>query len=150
MSYILIKIPRHPAFSSSWSLSQSISFPHSQLHVFTLLSLIRAHCVRMRVGPSIATRAPTSRHAPTDSLVFFPQQPSIGNSSSARVGGGSHAPLLSAVERYADCLQLSGSMQINTAAVRLQPQRPSYAQKILSRPFLLFAQKTIYKRVTIF
>lgn len=143
MSYILIKIPRHPAFSSSWSLSQSISFPHSQLHLFTLLSLIRAHCVRMRVGPSIATRAPTSRHAPTGSLVFFPQQPSIGNSSSARVGGGSRAP--SYLQWNADCLQLSGSMQINTAAARLQPQRPSYAQKILSRPFLLFAQKQFIK-----
>lgn len=145
MSYILIKIPGHPAFSSSWSLSQFISFPHSQLHLFTLQSLIRAHCVHMRVGPSIATWAPTSRHAPTDSLVFFPQQPSIGNSSSARVGGVSCPP--SYLQWNADCLQLTGSMQVNTAAVRLQSQRPYYAQKtlILSRPFLLFAQKKFIK-----
>lgn len=73
----------------------------------------------------------------------FPSSHQLATALLLGLGGGSRAP--SYLQWNADCLQLSGSMQINTAAARLQPQRPSYAQKILSRPFLLFAQKQFIK-----
>lgn len=148
MSYILIKIPRHPAFSSSWSLSQSISFPHSQLPTSlpywvslepTVCACVWGHPLQQ--GPLPAGTPPQTVWS------SFPSSHQLATALLLGLGG-SHAPLLSAVERWLLAVEWvhadkHSCREVTTPKAILCPEDPQQALSSL-------CTKTIYKRVTIF